>query len=295
MIFTNNRFWISVLLVVCGWLLARVGTNSSTMTEFMTFGNDYLRGGIPTITVLLGLFVVPCLTASRIIPKFDLIKNAATQIRFSLSDTLCHMSVIVRSGIVGFIAGLVPYVGVGTSSNLAYYIEKWVNPKDHVKQAVAAESANNAASVSVLIPFLAFGIAIQTSEGIMLDIMAQNNLMLSWNDVNVPMLFTMLVLSNIVAIVLAWPFAQQISNFYNQYSDYIMIVIVLLCAYTVLFMGTQVSQSWYYFLCLIVLGLAGFLIRHIDTLPLIFAFLLQDSLEPAIIRSIDILRFNLQL
>jgi putative tricarboxylic transport membrane protein len=295
MIFSDNKVWLNLCLVIVGWTLGKVGTDPVTMQGFLTFGNDYLSGGIPTIAVLLGLFAVPCLANSVYsnVSKSDYTHQDT--MRFNLHDTINHLSVIARSGIVGFVAGLIPYIGVAISSNLAYHLEKWCYPQDSIRQAVAAESANNAASISVLIPFITFGVAITSGEAVMLDIISQNNLVLSLSEVNLVLLTSMLVISNLICICLAWPMAKKFSKFYSLHRNKIMWIVVVLCVYTVIYIGAQLTQAWYYLLCLAVLSVIGYTARKIDTLPLIFAFLLQANLEPAILRSANILEHALQI
>jgi hypothetical protein len=94
-----------------------------------------------------------------------------------------------------------------------------------------------------------------------------------------------------LAMSLSWPLAGKILNFYQKNMKYIMWTVIGCCIYTVLNMGSKVAQSEYYLICLIIFSLVGWLLRKKDTLPLIFAFLLQESLEPTIIRVIIILLF----
>jgi putative tricarboxylic transport membrane protein len=292
-IFSGNQCLKSLLLIVVGWLLSRIGTDPVEMSDFLTFGNDYLRGGLPTIAVLLGLFAVPCFFSARD-QSIGPISAHSGRLRFDLHDALTHLPVILRSGTVGFLAGLVPYIGVSVSSNLAYFLQKWLNKQDAVRQAVAAESANNAAAIAVLVPFVAFGIAIQASEGIMLDVMAQNGLVLALHHVDIMMLSAMLILCNVICMGLAWPLSGKIATLYKNHVNLIMIGVVILCVCTVIHMGSQLQQGIYYMICLLVLGVAGYMLRRLDTLPLIFAFLLQPSLEPALLRTVDILVFAVQ-
>jgi putative tricarboxylic transport membrane protein len=295
MFFSDNKFLVSAVLAAVGWIMGKVGTDPLTMQGFMTFGNDYLSGGIPTITVLLGLFAVPCLARSLQQKPCDLTQSQAHDMKFDLGDTMAHLPVMARSGAIGFVAGVIPYIGVAISSNLAYHLEKWRSPKDPVRQAVAAESANNASSISVLIPFVTFGVAIASGEAVLSDIMAQNGLVLGLSSVDMVMLTVMLLASNIVCIGLAWPLAKRFSRFYADNQKLIMVCVILLCLYTVMYMGAQMAQAGYFVVCLAVLSTIGYALRGIDTLPLIFAFLLQGNLEPALIRSMNILMHVFQI
>jgi putative tricarboxylic transport membrane protein len=157
-IFSSNRWWQSILLITTGWILSKIGFESWNNVEFLTLNNDYLRGGIPNITVLLGLFALP-----NILNCFAQLKKTKYQIiqQPKLKDIMIkpYLPVMARAIPIGFFSGLIPYIGVTISSNIAYYFEKWFRRRDYISQAVAAESANNASTISVLIPLLIFGIA----------------------------------------------------------------------------------------------------------------------------------------
>lgn len=289
-LFANNKIWASFLLVIAGWFLSKIGIDQTTQKEFMTFSNDYLRGGIPNITVLLGLFALPNFL------KFAGMKIANSQpieIDFvsRLTGWRTQIIVILRSSVTGFILGLIPYVGTNLSSSIAYYVEKWFRPKDHLSQAVAAESANNAASISVLIPMLLFGIAIQIGEGMILDLISMNSRALSWTTVStmMPTLAGMIVLSNLISLIIAWPLVVYSIRFMERFGNYMPLALGFICAYTAWALGDQSLQGWYYLICLAIFCGLGFLIRKLDTMPLVFAFLLQDTLEPAIIRTVKII------
>lgn len=289
-IFSNNKAWVSILLVITGWILSKIGIDQISQKEFMTFGNDYLRGGIPNITVLLGLFALPNFLKFADI-KIESSNTIKIDVALRFKGWKDQMIVIFRSSIMGFLLGLIPYVGTNLSSSIAYYVERWIRPKDHLSQAVAAESANNAASISVLIPMLLFGIAIQIGEGMILDLISMSNKALNWNYVStiLPTLTAMIVLSNVISLIASWPLVIYSIRFMERAGNYMPYVLGIICAYTAWSLGDQSHQGIYYLTCLTVFCIIGFVIRRLDTMPLVFIFLLQDTLEPAIIRSITIL------
>jgi len=70
----------------------------------------------------------------------------------------------LRHGILGFLIGFVPGMGVTLSSNTSAALEHSQNPRRRMRIMVAAESANNASIVSCMIPFLFIGIPITSTE-----------------------------------------------------------------------------------------------------------------------------------
>lgn len=283
---SSNKIFISIGLVIAGWCLGKIGFDNRTSQDFMTFGNEYLKGGIPSITVMLGIFALPVFMSS--------IKVSFVQPKFlderplSLMEVIRQLPVMLRSSGIGFIAGLIPYIGITISSNIAYYFEKLLRPRDHLSQAVAAESANNSATISVLIPLLSMGIAIQASEAVLLDLINHSNRAFNWNTIDLAALSLLLLVSNLIALSISWPLASKVSSLVSKSVKYLPYLMFASCAYTVYAVGQSYSQPLYYMVCLVVMLVIGMLLRKLDTLPLIFAFLLQDSVEPAILRTLFI-------
>ena len=72
-----------------------------------------------------------------------------------------------RHGILGFLVGFVPGMGVPLSSNISATLESNANPKRRLRIMCAAESSNNASIISCMIPFLFLGIPITATEMLM--------------------------------------------------------------------------------------------------------------------------------
>lgn len=286
-LFSDNRVWISAILVAVGWILSKIGWDSNHQQGFLTFGNTYLYAGIPNIAVLIGLFVFPVLIRyleeNKGLPKIlEINKPSLRDFRFWST---------VRGSIIGFFTGLMPFIGVSLSSNAAYFIEKKVSPRDELAQVTAAETANNSAVVSVLIPFLIFGIAIQASESVLLEATYLTGITISWKTVSDMMLVVaiMYVISNFISLMLAYPLSRKISEILPRISHVLPYALIALLLFTIWNTGSQYNQGGYYLVCLVACSLIGYLLRRLDTLPLIFAFLLQNNLEPAMLRAFKLL------
>jgi putative tricarboxylic transport membrane protein len=288
MVFSDNKMWINLLLIVFGWILARIGFDGVNNESFMTFGIDYLLGGLPSISILMGLYTIPIMW-KQWETKSNLNLISTHNLRFVCS--IGNLITAVRSSLIGFLMGLVPYVGINASSGLAFYIEKYLNPTDNVKQAIAAETSNNAATISVLIPLLLFGIAIQPSEAVVLEILYSSSVVVNWQTVLMvlPWLYSMIVFSNLISLVLSFPLVNLISKLFLYIYKFLPHIITIFCMITIYLIGSQFSQPIYYFICLFIFSGIGLVFRNIDMMPLIFSFLLQENLEYAIIRFSKIL------
>jgi TctA family transporter len=151
-----------------GLLLATVGLDLQTSTERFTLGSLYLWNGLPILPVLIGIFAIPEIvdlavrgTSLAVADKIALGKAGVWE---GFKDSLRHWKVTVRSSLIGTIFGIIPGLGPGAASFVAYgdAVQSSKEPERFGKGApegvIAAETANNAASEAGLIPTLAFGV-----------------------------------------------------------------------------------------------------------------------------------------
>jgi TctA family transporter len=176
-------------------------------------------------------------------------------------------------------------VGVDLSSYIAYYTERLLK-KDHMSQVAAAETASNAAGIAMLLPLLIYGIAIQPSENILLEITNSTAYVLNWTTVKplFEQIAAWLIVGNLLCFLLSWNLANPIIRNLNRLGKTVPWALGSICIYSVYSLGVDSGQGAYYLLVLAVFTVLGLLFRKQDVLPFIFVFMLQDKLEPAIMR-----------
>jgi TctA family transporter len=159
-------------LVSIGIILSQIGLRSqgSAEREFLTFGQPFMYGGIPMISVLGGLIAIPLIMQYM---------NWQEEISYTYKskekkDINFPVWSSIRGGLIGLFTGLLPAIGTQIGSNLAWRIEKIFysknNDKSVLSRLTSAESANNGSQITVLVPLLILGIAIVPSEMILLSI-----------------------------------------------------------------------------------------------------------------------------
>ena len=164
-----------------GLFLGIIGSDPQTGVYRYAFGEPYLFEGLPLIPLALGLFALPemidlCIKGEAIasIPKGSVLTGVAKGVR----DAFKHWFLVIRCGIIGALAGVVPGLGGAVVSWLAYgqalQTERGAREsfgKGDVRGVIAPESANNSQEGGNLIPTLAFGIPASASMALVLSIM----------------------------------------------------------------------------------------------------------------------------
>ena len=281
-VWKGNKIWVNCLLMILGFGVGKVGFDAATNKDFMVFGNMYLSGGIPVWPLMFGLYAMPMMFAVISQSKPEYLDVSGQQITSPVK-----FFTLLRSGVIGSVCGLVPFVGSTVSSQIAYSVEHRFHPKDNSEHALArisaAETSNNAGQVTMLIPLLVLGIAVQSSEVVLINILSQ----VGWDVsslVTTEFMIKLLIALVIVAVfsgVLCYNFVVYLTKFFVRYFVYILVLLSTLFIANILHLGYQADQFWYYlvvFLISLALGMVS--MKHgIDHVPTILIFLLFDSFD----------------
>jgi len=282
MIFTvNNRWWINFLLILSGIGLGMIGYNSYLNINFATFGNMHLYAGLPMPVVLICLFAIP-----------QMLHHWDTEITKSINKTyklgrlyILTPVALLGSTVIGFFGGLIPGLTTVFSSTAAYNASMLFT-KDPVKRIVVSETANNAGAFSMLLPLLIFGVPLIGSEAILLFLMEQkgfNLVQFKFSDF-LPELALGLVVVNAVGFMMAWPLSKMVPSFYRFNIKIIISLLIIALFFVTLYTGYMNYSMAYYFVCFVILAPIGVLLRNVDTLPLVFAFIIHNKLVDGLFR-----------
>ena len=282
MIFTvNNRWWVNCMLILSGISLGMIGYNSYLNVNFATFGNMHLYAGLPMPVVLICLFAIP-----------QMLHHWDTEITKSLNKTyelgrlyILNPVALLGSTLIGFLGGLIPGLTTVFSSTAAYNASMLFT-KDPVKRIVVSETANNAGAFSMLLPLLIFGVPLIGSEAILLFLMEQkgfNLVQFKFSDF-LPELALGLVIVNAIGFFIAWPLSKMVPSFYRFNIKIIISLLIIALFFVTLYTGYMNYSMAYYLICFLVLAPIGMLLRNIDTLPLVFAFIIHNKLVDGLFR-----------
>ena len=174
---TSNSIVRAVISIGLGLYLGLIGLDPSTSSPRLTMGWDYLDSGIQIIPMIAGLFAVPELVEGwrqrhyRVIP----LANHWSQMWQGFRDCWVYRRDVARSGVIGFVTGMLPGAGGTIGDMLSYGATKAVNHQETFGQGnprglAGCEGANNAQKASSMIPTILFGIPAAPFAAVMMAV-----------------------------------------------------------------------------------------------------------------------------
>ena len=278
----RNRWYINVLMILAGMGLGLIGYDMSSNTDVLTFGNAYLYGGLPTISVVLALFILP-LIVSYIKPnnKIDFIKLSLQGYKDTLKDMASKKYTLIRGVVIGYLVGFIPGLTFHVGTTLAYYTEKRLTKnykQGNLNCLLAAETANNTGVFTQILPLLLIGIPITNSQAFIYDILLAKGM-----TMDVESLYNLLiavivayVLSAVVGVYTAGKYVNWVSVVAGLDFNKIYYFVIILLLGVAFYAGSMYYQGWYYLLALLALLPFGLLLKKYDTMVLVFTFMLHD-------------------
>ena len=263
---SKQKIWKTVSLFLFGGVLAKIGFNNTTFETWGTFGIDYLTLGIPFSAVMICLYIIPELL------KFRDVKIGEQK---KINKFGYDPSTITSTGIgsfVGFWCGLIP----GVTNILGSYLSANFFKKD-LNKIAASEAANNSGALSSLLPLIILGIPIVGSEVLIFYLIVTKGFIFSVDTMNYftdILYYIPFVL--LICVVLSWGcfnILGQLAQLYKKHKNILIISIVtFICIMSI---NIYPVKEWL-IICLLVLGLIGYLLRKFDTFPILYGYFLTD-------------------
>ena len=152
---------------VLGVLIGTVGVDSSTGVLRYTFGLPELYDGIDFVVMIIGLFAI-----SEILLMLEHANRKdgneglppLGRVFVSLKEVMACKWTMGRSGLIGFIIGILPGTGASVAGAVSYTTEKRLSDKNNtfgtgdMRGLAAPEAANNASAAGSSVPMLTLGI-----------------------------------------------------------------------------------------------------------------------------------------
>ena len=272
-----------------GIMIAMIGLDPNSGMARLTGGNLHLYDGIDFLVAIVGLFAVS--EVFFFIEKHG--KQGALNIKIDKVtvpwlEIWSTRWVMLRSSVLGFIAGVLPGAGASLGSFLTYVTEKSIAGEKGkfgtgvAKGIAAPEVGNNAAAGGALVPMLTLGVPGSGTTAVLLAVLVTLNITPG------PTLFTdrpdvvwgliaSLLIANFVLLAMNVPMVKVFVKLLELPPAILMPGVTM-----VGFVGIYSLTGSYFDLLLVVLfGILGYVLRKLDipTVPVILGILLGGKME----------------
>ena len=246
---------------VLGVFLGAIGEIPNDDTSFLNFGIEELRVGIPDMALLLGIYTLPLLFTLHYGEE-----KRSKDLIFSFSETILklkHTILGIVYAIYGFVIGFIPGVGIAVVSNTSYAIQKRFS-KSRELSLLSAETSNNSAAFSILLPLLIFGIPTSTRQAILYNIVG-------------PILY-IIFFTSVTGFIIACPLAKILSYIFVLTERYIYMTLAILVTCITLYIGYITIDLPLYICTLIITFIFGYYYRDKDILRVVYFFIITPFL-----------------
>ena len=289
-LWSENKTAVNMLLLVFGIAMGAIGVNTTTNDVWTPFGIEFLTYGIPFLGVLIIVYVYPLLWSKHHASSAELADLGSHQNAYAGHGAGKFPWISsVRGSVIGFFSGFIPALSYSISSKLAWLVEKTLYPQttyyDGVRRLVSAESANNAASLTAIIPLIMFGIPIVASETVLYNLISTKGFVLGPAALQ-PSLLTALatsyVLANLIGFIMAWPLAPVLTKIMLIHALKIKIVVSIMLAGLFFYDGFKSNLLDIYVVMAALLAVVALVLQRFNTQPVIFGFVLSPVIMQAV-------------
>ncbi len=293
---SNNQAKAAIAACI-GLSISMIGLDNASGLPRFTFGNLHLFDGVDFLVAIVGLFAVTeVLVFIESHGKSSAIGIKLDKITIPVRDILDSGVTMLRSTVIGFVAGVLPGAGASLGSILAYKAEKSLLRDNYFgkgdpRGVAAPEAGNNAAAGGALVPMLTLGVPGSGTTAVLLA------LLLTLNITPGPLLFqerpevvwgliAALLIANVVLLILNVPMVKIFVKLLSV-PPWVLLPGVTMIAFVGIF---SLSGSSFDLLLMIVFGVLGFFLRKLDvpTVPIILGILLGNEMEDSLRRAMVI-------
>ena len=291
---SNNQAKAAVASCL-GLAIAMIGVDNSSGLPRLTGGNLHLYDGVDFLVAIVGLFAIAeVFFFIESHGKNTSIGVKVEKVKIPWKDIYETRWTMLRSTVIGFIAGVLPGAGASLGSFMAYMSEKSIAGKDGgfgtgVPKGIAApEAGNNAAAGGALVPMLTLGVPGSGTTAVLLA------LLMTLNITPGPTLFTdrpevvwgliaSLLIANIVLLLMNVPMVRVFVRIL-QVPPWILLPGVTMISFVGIY---SLSGSWFDLLLMVGFGVLGYILRKLDipTVPVILGILLGGNMETSLRRA----------
>ncbi len=291
----SNNQAKSAIAACIGLGIAMIGVDNNSGMPRLTYGSMHLLDGVDFLVAIVGLFAVAeVFFFIESHGKDTSLGVKLEKVTIPWKDIMSTKWTMLRSTVVGFIAGILPGAGASLGSFLAYMSEKSIAGEKGgfgtgVPKGIAApEAGNNAAAGGALVPMLTLGVPGSGTTAVLLALLMTLNitpgptLFADRPDV-VWGLIAALLIANFVLLLMNVPMV-RIFVHVLQVPPWVLLPGVTMISFVGIY---SLSGSYFDLLLMIGFGALGYFLRKLDvpTVPVIMGILLGGHMEDALRRA----------
>ena len=295
----------TAVAVLIGLMLACVGIDANSGVYRFTFGSLGLADGIQFVVLVLGLFSVSeILMLLERTHQGQVAVKASGRMLFNLKEGAFVLATNLRSGVLGFIFGVLPGAGATLASAVSYMSEKRLAGDKgrfgdgDLRGLAAPETANSASACGSMIPMLTLGIPGSGTTAVMLGALTLYNitpgpLLFQHQPDIVWGLIASLFVANIILIVMNIPLIKVFTRILAVPSWTLVPAIAIITSIGVY----AVHATTFDLFLMIAIGLFGYLLRKLDfpLSALLLGFILGHMMESNLRRALSISNGDLSI
>ncbi len=291
-----------ILAAMLGLFISTVGVDANSGVYRYTFDLPNLADGIDFVVVVIGLFAV----AEMLQMLENLLGGTSIEVPkserklFNLKELAFTWWSTVRSGVTGFIIGILPGAGASVASAVAYANEKkLIEGKDpnakfgqgDLRGLAAPEAANNSAATGSFIPMLTLGVPGSGTTAVMMGALTLYNItpgpvlfdaqpQLVWG------LIASLFVANVMLFVMNVPLVRLFASMLSIPPRLLVPGILAIS-----FIGVYAINATRFDLLMVVgIGVIGYFLRkmNVPMAPMVLGVVLGNMMEQNLRRALSI-------
>ena len=293
----------TAVAVLIGLMLSCVGIDANSGVYRFTFGSLGLSDGIQFVVLVLGLFSI-----SEILMLLERTHHGQTAVKasgrmlFNFKEGASVFATNIRSGVMGFVFGVLPGAGATLASAVSYMSEKRIAGasgrfgEGDLRGLAAPETANSASACGSMVPMLTLGIPGPGTTAVMLGALTLYNitpgpLLFQNQPDNVWGLIASLFVANVILITMNIPMINLFTRILSVPNWTLVPAIAIITSIGVY----AVHATTFDLFLMIAIGVFGYILRKLDfpLSALLLGFILGGMMESNLRRALSISDGNL--
>lgn len=285
--------------------LATVGVDAVTGIYRFTFDSVNLSDGIQFTTIVIGFFSISeiLILLERTSTGQKVVEQGKRSL-FNLKELMFTLGAMLRSGLMGFVVGILPGAGATIASAMTYASERKIAGDDgkfgegDLRGLASPEAANNASACGSFVPMLTLGVPGSGTTAVMMGALTLYNITPG------PQLFTeqpdivwgliaSLFICNVILLVMNIPLVRFFAKLLDV-PNYILIPSIA----AVSFIGVySINSTTFDLVFMVALGVFGYFLRKLNfpLSALILGYVLGELMESNLRRALSISQGELSI